>query len=165
MSIQTELTRLTNAKAAIQAAIEGKGVTVPSGTLLDGMASLIEAIEAGGDIRIEQGSVTFAEETSSYTFVSDSPDIFIAYVEDDTIPVYSSSNYIWAFIQDTRLFNYYNKQHPTMFVIGYNSGLSKYYTPFKCTYTTIGRFMGMDFNGVLGAKTYKYYAIYGVTAI
>ena len=48
MSIQTELARLTNAKAAIQSAIEGKGVTVPSGTLLDGMAALIEAIEAGG---------------------------------------------------------------------------------------------------------------------
>lgn len=48
MSIQTELTRLTNAKAAIQTAIEGKGVTVPSGTLLDGMAPLIDAIEAGG---------------------------------------------------------------------------------------------------------------------
>ena len=48
MSIQTELTRLTNAKAAIQTAIEGKGVTVPSGTLLDGMASLIESIETGG---------------------------------------------------------------------------------------------------------------------
>ena len=47
MSIQTELTRLTNAKAAIQTAIEGKGVTVPSGTLLDGMAALIESIEAG----------------------------------------------------------------------------------------------------------------------
>ena len=48
MSIQTELARLTNAKAAIQAAIEGKGVTVPDGTLLDGMAALIEGIEAGG---------------------------------------------------------------------------------------------------------------------
>lgn len=50
MSIQTELTRLTNAKAAIKTAIEGKGVTVPEATLLDGMASLIEAIEAGGSI-------------------------------------------------------------------------------------------------------------------
>ena len=48
MSIQTELTRITNAKAAIKAAIEGKGVTVPAGTLLDGMAALIEGIEAGG---------------------------------------------------------------------------------------------------------------------
>ena len=48
MSIQTELTRIINAKAAIKAAIEGKGVTVPAGTLLDGMAALIESIEAGG---------------------------------------------------------------------------------------------------------------------
>ena len=48
MSIQTDLTRIKNAKAAIKAAIEGKGVTVPSGTLLDGMAALIEGIEAGG---------------------------------------------------------------------------------------------------------------------
>ena len=164
MSIQTELTRLTNAKAAIQSAIEGKGVTVPDGTLLDGMAALIEGIEAGGDIRIEQGSVTFAENTSSYTFVSDSPDIFIAYVEDDTEPVYSSSNYIWAFIQDTRLFDYYGKQKPTMFVFGYNQGTSKYYTPFKCSYKIIGKFTNSIYNSILGAKTYKYYAIYGVTA-
>ena len=57
MSIQSELTRLTNAKAAIQTAIEGKGVTVPSGTLLDGMAALIDAIEAGGDSSIITGSV------------------------------------------------------------------------------------------------------------
>lgn len=48
MSIQTELSRIINAKAAIKAAIEGKGVTVPNGTLLDGMASLIESIETGG---------------------------------------------------------------------------------------------------------------------
>ena len=34
--------------ASIVAAIEGKGVTVPDGTLLDGMAALIESIEAGG---------------------------------------------------------------------------------------------------------------------
>ena len=48
MSIQTELTRIINAKAAIKAAIEGKGVTVPDGTLLNGMAALIDSIEAGG---------------------------------------------------------------------------------------------------------------------
>lgn len=48
MSISTEITRLENAKAAIKAAIEGKGVTVPDATLLDGMAALIESIQAGG---------------------------------------------------------------------------------------------------------------------
>ena len=48
MSVQTELSRIVNAKAAIKAAIEGKGVTVPEATLLDGMAALIESIQAGG---------------------------------------------------------------------------------------------------------------------
>ena len=60
MSIQTELTRITNAKAAVKAAIEGKGVTVPDATLLDGMASLIESIEAGGGA-MYTGSITPSE--------------------------------------------------------------------------------------------------------
>ena len=49
MSVQSELTRLENAKAAIKTAIEGKGVTVPDTTMLDGMAALIESIQAGED--------------------------------------------------------------------------------------------------------------------
>ena len=61
MSIQTELTRIINAKAAIQTAIEGKGVTVPEATLLDGMASLIESIEAGGAPSLQSKSVTYTE--------------------------------------------------------------------------------------------------------
>lgn len=50
MSIQSEITRLETAKSAIAAAIAGKGVTVPDGTMLDGMAALIEAISAGGGV-------------------------------------------------------------------------------------------------------------------
>ena len=48
MSVQSEITRLEAAKAAISQAITEKGVTVPNGTMLDAMASLISAIEAGG---------------------------------------------------------------------------------------------------------------------
>lgn len=48
MSIQTQIDRLASAKVAIKTAIEGKGVTVPNGTILDGFASLIDGIEAGG---------------------------------------------------------------------------------------------------------------------
>lgn len=48
MSVQSEITRLANAKTALATAIEGKGVTVPDGTKLDGMAVLVEAISAGG---------------------------------------------------------------------------------------------------------------------
>lgn len=67
MSIQTELTRITNAKASIVAAVEGKGVTVPDGTLLDGMAALIESIEAGLEYNrlksVANGTFTVAERT------------------------------------------------------------------------------------------------------
>ena len=66
MSIQTELTRITNAKAAIKTAIEGKGVTVPDGTLLDGMAELIESIESGVS-GVWFGSVTPVSSTVSLT--------------------------------------------------------------------------------------------------
>ena len=44
MSVQSEIDRLENAKAAIKTAVEGKGVTVPSTTKLDEMAPLIESI-------------------------------------------------------------------------------------------------------------------------
>ena len=63
MSVQTEITRIESAKTAIATAIEGKGVTVPDGTLLDGMASLIESIEAGGGgMKVEVFSITPADE-------------------------------------------------------------------------------------------------------
>lgn len=65
MSVQSEITRLENAKAAIKAAIEGKGVTVPDATLLDGMASLIESIVAGGGgFQVALGTFTPAETKS-----------------------------------------------------------------------------------------------------
>ena len=60
MSIQSEIDRITNAKAAIKTAIEGKGVTVPEATLLDGMAALIESIEAGGGApSLQSKSITY----------------------------------------------------------------------------------------------------------
>lgn len=70
MSVQSEITRLENAKAAIKAAIEGKGVTVPDATLLDGMAALIESIEAGGGggMKVEVFSITPADEMSAGTY-------------------------------------------------------------------------------------------------
>ena len=66
MRIQTELSRIINAKAAIKAAIEGKGVTVPDATLLDGMAALIESIETGGSggFQVALGTFTPAETKS-----------------------------------------------------------------------------------------------------
>ena len=47
MSIASEISRLQGAKADIKTAIEGKGVTVPSATKLDGYADLVDAIPQG----------------------------------------------------------------------------------------------------------------------
>lgn len=44
MSVKTQIDRLTSAKSAIKSAIEGKGVSVPASTKLDGMATLITSI-------------------------------------------------------------------------------------------------------------------------
>ena len=87
MSIQSEITRLEAAKSAIAAAIAGKGVTVPDGTMLDGMAALIESIEAGGG-KIARGTFIPAKTTSlsiSYKIEHNCgfvPDVFIVFKED-----------------------------------------------------------------------------------
>lgn len=48
MSIVDEITRLTSAKANIKAAIEAKGVSVPSSAKLDAFPSYVSQIESGG---------------------------------------------------------------------------------------------------------------------
>lgn len=101
MSIQTELTRITNAKAAIKTAIEGKGVTVPDGAKLDALAALIESIEAGGGgAKVAQGSFTLTSDSTSYTIhhgLGDVPDFFVLlrdYSYSKTAGTFLSSVYI-----------------------------------------------------------------------
>lgn len=94
MSIQTEITRLESAKAAIKTAIEGKGVTVPDGTLLDGMASLIESIQAGGGggAVVAYGKITPASDTTTITIehnIGAVPDFFAIWGDDS----YTTENY------------------------------------------------------------------------
>lgn len=45
MSIQSEITRISDAKSDIADAIEAKGVSVPSSTKIDGYADLIALID------------------------------------------------------------------------------------------------------------------------
>ena len=91
MSVQSEITRLENAKAAIKAAIEGKGVTVPDATLLDGMAALIDSIEAGGAV-VAYGIITPASDTTTITVEHNMgvmPDFFAIWGDDS----YTAANY------------------------------------------------------------------------
>jgi hypothetical protein len=48
MSIQTELTRISDGVSDALVALEEKGVTIPDGIKVDGLADLIAAIESGG---------------------------------------------------------------------------------------------------------------------
>lgn len=72
MSIASELTRLQNAKSAITSAIAQKGVTVPSGTKLDGMAALIGQIETGGGAEMISGQVVTGAEAFIVHFTDES---------------------------------------------------------------------------------------------
>ena len=98
MSIQTELARITNAKAAIKTAIEGKGVTVPDGTMLDGMAALIESIEAGG------GDADFSSLVDATACVSGtitpSSDTSNLFIYDDFSKVYTVPRLCILFSED-----------------------------------------------------------------
>lgn len=177
MSIQTELTRITNAKAAIKTAIEGKGVTVPEATLLDGMAALIESIETdGGGVSFETGTVTFVENTIPYTFVEKEPDLFICYIEQplkdnqtnqapDALKATSTSTfpYLWSFVQYKKDWHYYFKQSKIMRSIGYNDGKNALYAAHTCGLQKIGTIASSDLNTTLGAQTYRWFALYGVT--
>lgn len=48
MSVQTQIDRISGAVSAALTALTEKGVTVPAGTKVDGLAALISGIEAGG---------------------------------------------------------------------------------------------------------------------
>lgn len=62
-----EINRIEAAKTAIGTAIAGKGVAVPSGTKLDGMAALIDGIEQGSDPVLQEKTVSPATSAQSVT--------------------------------------------------------------------------------------------------
>lgn len=67
MTIASEISRLQTAKANIKTAIEGKGVTVPSETLLSGYATLVNNIDAGG-VNVSDADAAAANVLSGKTF-------------------------------------------------------------------------------------------------
>lgn len=67
MSVQSEISRISGNVAAALAAIAEKGVSVPSGSKSDALASLIAAIEAGGGGA--GGCITGTFTPSTYTDV------------------------------------------------------------------------------------------------
>jgi hypothetical protein len=70
MSIATELNRIIDAKADIIDAIEGKGVTVPSGKKIDELAPYIDDISGGGGTDISDADAAVGDVLASKTFYS-----------------------------------------------------------------------------------------------
>ena len=105
MSVQSEITRLANAKTALATAIEGKGVTVPEGTKLDGMAALVEAISAGAsDIVVGSFTLTEGLTTSSPLCI------------DITFPK-NESPFMYCVFEDIRNLRYMDTSHTATRII------------------------------------------------
>ena len=82
MSVQTQIDRISGAVSAALAALSEKGVEVPAGTKVDGLAALIAAIEAGGGGggNISWGTFTLTSDTKDYVVTHNLgvvPDIFL----------------------------------------------------------------------------------------
>ena len=170
MSIQTELTRLTNAKAAIQTAIEGKGVTVPSGTLLDGMAALIEGIKTE---KVITGTFTVESNTSSYDidYIPQSVDewpLWLIIIAEKETTLYSNFKGIWAIqviysnvSMDKNGWFSCNYSERLYGCIG-SSGSGKYYTPYLkisniATTSSVSTNPGLINSKFIAGVTYRYY--------
>lgn len=163
MSIQTELARLTNAKAAIQSAIEGKGVTVPEGTLLDGMAALIEGIEAGGGgCTADAGTVTALANGTLVLPADYIPDIFaiIGSIEGAGSDVVGLALQIKD--EDGNIYQEKWRYQSTKYLIGTSSEGSTLFNArtYSTNQITISINSGeTSYGRMWGSKTYKYFLI------
>lgn len=64
MSIDTELARIKGAKADLKSWIEENGVTVPDGTLIDGLVELAKTVETGGGAAVDVvGAASYMPQT------------------------------------------------------------------------------------------------------
>lgn len=84
MSVQSQIQRLQNAKTALKTAIEGKGVTVPNSTKLDGYADLVDNIESGG------GSETVVLDLNSLIYAGETFEINLDNYGDSTVILYQN---------------------------------------------------------------------------
>lgn len=170
MSIQTDLTRIKNAKAAIKAYIEGNGLTVPDATLLDGMASMLEGIKTE---KVITGTFTVESDIGTYNIdynpqsVDEWPLWLIIIAEKETT-LYSNFEGIWAIqiIYSNVSMNKYgwfssNYSERLYGCVG-TPGSKKYYTPYlnisniAATQTVSTNPSSINSNFIAGV-TYRYY--------
>ena len=81
MSIEQEITRLVDAKAAFKSWLTAKGVSVPTSALLPDMVDLLARVPAGGDIK--PADITVSNHTTT---------AFTAYGPDGSVSVPGNSD-------------------------------------------------------------------------
>lgn len=166
--VQTEISRLESAKEAIATAITGKGVTVPNGTMLDGMAALIESIEAeggggSGGAKVVTGTFTVSSSvsTTQQTVASvhglDFRPKFIFVMRDKSKSSLNTTEYTYGCMYDTvnAFYRTYSGKSTNFYVASSNIGNAPDW------YVTISD-DGFDLEykktatGTLEATTYRY---------
>ena len=102
MSVQSEITRIESAKTAIATAIAGKGVTVPDGTKLDGMAALVESIEAEPSVQPDwnQNDSTQPDYVKNRPFYTGDP-VETVLVEESTVSFADGGGIYFAELEST----------------------------------------------------------------
>ena len=116
MSIQSEIGRLSAAKTDIAAAIAAKGVIVPDGTGLDGMAALIGQISSGGGsgILMASGSRVYTGGNAIVSGLAFAPVMVVACFDVSTTSMGTTyKNTMWGAAANTSLFAYNATQYDT----------------------------------------------------
>ena len=114
--------------ASIVAAVEGKSVTVPDGTLLDGMAALIESIEAGGSGNFAIGTFTTTDDITSNVVINHNLGvkpkfIMVLCTDNTTYSEYKPKQLSFYYLYQYNSKDYGHKyQVPNSSTIGYNEG-------------------------------------------
>ena len=161
MSIQTEITRIESAKTALATAIEGKGVTVPEGTKLDGMAALIEAISAGGGDYVI-GSVTPASDYGTLVIGTIKDTTAIDYPLEFGLAICAEAADLKTTYGALLFANQYNKDGNSGRAICYggNQQVSVEFGSYGIYASRgkvyIGKYSGTDLKAILSGKTYLY---------
>lgn len=96
MSIETEISRITNAKANIKSAIEAKGVSVSDTALIDTYANSISQISGGGSVdlpvSIANGGTGSTTALTARTALGATPYVS-SFITNGTIAASGTANY------------------------------------------------------------------------